>query len=243
MKGTKFCILIPSWNNEKFARKNIESALGQKYENFSVLYIDDNCTDATADVYNEFLDNNKFQVIKNKERKGAAYNLYNAPLKLDNDTVVVTLDGDDVLAHDEVLSRLDEEYRRGAWMTYGQHVGSLGTVGCAQEVPDDVIRRNAYRRYRWCHSHLRTYYAWLSKLIQAKDLKYPDGTWLPRGADLAIMFCIAEMCGSKAHYIPDVLYIYNEDNNLSDHVVDRQGQIQAEMYIRRKITPYQPLSR
>ena len=43
--------------------------------------------------------------------------------------------------------------------------------------------------------------------------------------DLATMFPMIEMAGERHQCIPDIIYIYNQDNPLSEHHLNRQLQI------------------
>lgn len=50
LKEKPFVIVITSYNNEKWAKSNITSALKQKYKNFRIIYINDASKDATGNV-------------------------------------------------------------------------------------------------------------------------------------------------------------------------------------------------
>ena len=107
----KFKIICPSYNNENWIETHIESILEQTYDNYEVLYIDDNSSDNTWNVVNNLVGNNpKFKLIKNEENKGAAYN-YNEYLDdfgIDDEDILVHLDGDDWLATPDVLEKINQ---------------------------------------------------------------------------------------------------------------------------------------
>ncbi len=42
-----FVIIVPSYNNSRFVEKNLQSIFTQRYENYRVIYIDDNSSDQT----------------------------------------------------------------------------------------------------------------------------------------------------------------------------------------------------
>ena len=90
-------------------------------------------------------------------------------------------------------------------------------------------------------SHLRTFYAGLFKKISQEDLLH-DGAFYSMTWDMAIMLPMVEMASEgHVHFIPDVLYIYNHANPLSDHCVDAALQSRLCRIIRAK-KKYEPLA-
>ena len=94
------------------------------------------------------------------------------------------------------------------------------------------------RKLSWRTSHLRTFYAGLFQLIRLEDLLY-NGQLLPKCVDVATMFAMIEMAGSHIKFIPEVLYIYNDNNPISYHH-DPAHQREIEAYLKQQ-PPYQPL--
>jgi hypothetical protein len=159
----------------------------------------------------------------------------------EDDEVIVVLDGDDYFPHSKVLDRLDKEYSKGnIWITYGQYRSFPDNgLGCSRQIPQHIIDSNSFRKFQWCSSHLRTYYAWLFKKINKEDLML-DGKFLEMTSDLAAMFPMLEMAGSRQSFISDVIYIYNYASNLNDAKVNVKLQQDIERMLRNK-TPYKPL--
>lgn len=244
MGNVKFVIVIPSYNNEEWCQKNLHSALRQNYSNYRVIYTDDCSTDNTRSNIQEYLKENdkenKVELVLNEKRLGAMNNMYNMVHNCEDDEVIVVLDGDDWLAHSNVLSVLNSRYSSGnVWMTYGQYKSYPdGRIGCSRQIPQNIIQKNLFRRYQWCSSHLRTYYTWLFKKIRPKDLQDDNGKWLEMTSDLAAMFPMLEMAGERQVFIPDILYIYNYTSPLNDAKVDINKQQNLERKIR-SMRPYQ----
>ena len=244
--NNRFVILIPSYQNRAWCEKNLLSALDQNYSNFRVVYVDDCSTDGTADeierILSEHDKKNKVTLIRNNERCFMVGNVYNIVHCCDDDEIVITLDGDDWLANNNVLSRVNREYNKSdVWITYGQFKSyPENDPGCSCEIPKHIIDNGLFRRYRWCSSHLRTYYAWLFKMIRKEDLMH-NGEWIKTAGDLAIMFPMLEMAGPRQSFISDILYIYNHESPINDDKVNRQMQINMEMRIRRNLQPYKKI--
>ncbi len=238
-KDKKFVIVIPSYNNEKWVENNLRSAIQQNYKNYRIIYIDDCSSDNTfinaRKIIDKYNGNIKTILVKNINRLGALENLYNAIHSCADDEIILTLDGDDWLSHENVLNYLNDVYKNGnVWLTYGQYQNyPNGARGISQQIPDKVIQSNGFRSFAWCSSHLRTFYAWLFKKINKNDLLY-KGKFLSMTWDLIIMFPMLEMAGQHSAFVSEILYIYNLDNPINDHKVNRDLQRQLDGWARAK---------
>jgi glycosyltransferase involved in cell wall biosynthesis len=240
-------VLVTSYNNEAFFYRNLDSIVYQKLDiPFRVIYVNDCSTDRTGELVDSYIRTHNCEsfctVIHNEKRFGSALaNQYNVIHTLPDHTIVVLVDGDDFLAHDRVLERVLKEYKnKNVWMTYGQMIyypeGGTLCEPCSQE----VLEENSFRSARWVTSHLRTCYAGLFKRIKKQDLLY-QGDFFHTGGDFAFMYPMLEMA-SKGHisFIPDVLYVYNHHNPISDHNKDLSLQIQLSCIIR-YMPKYEPI--
>lgn len=227
IENKKFVIVIPSYKNQKWAEKNILSALNQNYDNFRILFTDDVSPDNTFTIVKQTIEKhknaNKAIAVRNTIRVGALENLYNMIHSCEDDEIIITLDGDDWLADNEVLNKLNKEYHGDVWMTYGQYKCHPNGGGHCKQIPDFVIKSNNFRQHAWLSSHLRTFYAWLFKKIKKEDLMY-DGKFAQSAWDMWIMYPLLEMSGTRSKFISDILYIYNLENPINDHKVDRSLQ-------------------
>lgn len=246
-ENKRFVIVIPSYKNITWCDKNIISCLDQEYSNFRIIFTDDCSPDGTFDKVKEIVDKHpnrdKATLIKNEVRKGAMENLYDMIWSCADDEIIVTVDGDDWLAHTKVLNKLNEVYSQGdVWLTYGQfqEVPS-GNIGLCKQIPDYITKTNAYQRYDWCSSHLRTFYTWLFKNIKKQDLFY-QGRFAASGWDCCLMFPMLSMAGFHSKFVPDILLMYNLMNELNDHKVDVKLQQDSARYFR-NLPPYQPLAK
>lgn len=57
-------VCVPAYQAERHIRRTIESLLAQRYDDFEVVVLDNNCTDGTAEVLNSF-DDSRIRVIRN----------------------------------------------------------------------------------------------------------------------------------------------------------------------------------
>lgn len=236
----KFVVVIPSYNNAKWVKRNLNSVFTQQNQNYRVIFVDDCSSDNTFDVATELVKkqnkSDKITLIRNSERKGALHNLYDSIHSCDDNEIIITLDGDDWFAHEKVLDKLSNIYSNpDVWLTYGQYKSYPDNgKGCSAQIPGHITKHNMFRQFRWCSSHLRTFYSWLFKKIRKEDLLDQSGKFYPMTWDLAFQFPMLEMGGPHCVFIPDVLYIYNVANPINDSKVNLKLQQSLEREIRRK---------
>lgn len=241
-------IIVPSYNNSKWYEQNIKSIAEQDYplDKYKIIYTDDASTDGTANLVEEFISKNNYKnikLIKNEKRIGALHNLYNMIHSTDDNHICALVDGDDKIIP-SALKIINNKYQdANVWATYGSYADSRGmTRGCCKPPDQNIVRTAAYRRVPWYMSHMRTFYTGLFKKIKWEDFLYSDGTPYKMGWDLSIMIPLAELSAEKMQYIHDMIYIYNNDNDISDHKVDQNMQARMDQYIRRK-KPYSKLEK
>ena len=54
-QDNSFVVIIPSYNNEQWCLKNLESVVNQNYFNFRIIYINDCSTDKTKELVLNYL--------------------------------------------------------------------------------------------------------------------------------------------------------------------------------------------
>ena len=234
-----FNIIVPVFNAEKYLEKCLNSIIKQTYKNFQVKIIDDCSTDSSYDIAAAICSNHKnFQIGKNLRRLGALNNICESlslPTKEPSKTINILVDGDDYLYSGDVLNILYEKYlKTNCLITYGSHLSSQGVQG--KKYPRLIREFNLFRKYFWYASHLKTFRhdLWLS--INHNDLLDQNGQYFSVASDLALMFPMLEMAGNRQEFVKDLLYVYNDQNPISDHKIRRKDQILTAKEIRNKNT-------
>ena len=244
---TKFNFIIPFYNCEKWILKCIKSIKRQKYKNFTCVLIDDMSTDqTTAIIEKNIRDDDRFVLIKNKEKKYALANIVDAieELEQEDNDVVILLDGDDWLASSNTLSILNKNYDHDCQLTYGSYVyHPRGTKGVEpSKYPDAVTNTNSYRRDIWRASHLRTFRRGLWNKLNYDDLKDKSGAYYKMTYDQAIMLPLLELADNKFKYIPEILHVYNKENPLNVDKIKAHEQTKIAKEIRHK-KPHMKIAR
>jgi len=236
--NNKFIIVVPFYNAQKWIAGNIKSIKFQNYNNFECIVADDNSTDNSYDVCTQSINGDeRFTLIKNNKNIGPLGNAYEAAMKYaknDNDIIVI-LDGDDFFYSPDTLSILNKVYNENdCWMTYGSYINlSNKMVGkFSRQIPSNIIENNLFREYEWCSSHLRSYRLGLLKKVNKQDLLDEGGNYIKAAGDLALMFPLLEISSTKSKFVKDILYIWNDLNELNEHKTKRGLQIKSEKEIR-----------
>ena len=241
MSENHFTIVIPSYNTEKWVKKCLGSSLKQEYDSYDIVYIDDASTDNTLAEVKKVIDSidsraNIIKVVENDVNKKALSNIYNAVRGSQDNTIIVTLDGDDWIAGKNVLQKLDQVYDEEVWMTAGSYLDNYSMQVSSPNLSLNFWDSNI-RLKQWTISHLRTFRKNLFLSIDKKDLYDRDGDFYKFTFDQAMMFPMAEMSGPK-HFreVNEVVYIYNRENPLSVDRIHRSDQLRIERDIRNKET-------
>lgn len=232
-----FTIAIDACQQEKWIDKCISSCVDQDYDNFEVILVDAISTDRTFEIAKEYEKNNShFSAFQNEIRVPQIANMLFLTKKAKDGSIVVSVDGDDWLKHENVLNKLNEVYNsREIWVTYGsyENVSNGSRAGWVYKYPDHVIQNGMFRYYDWLGTHLRTYRKELFMKINEFDFKR-DGQWMSTTGDQAFMIPMLEMACEKSEYIPDILYVYNDSNIGNDSNTNSRNQVEMANYIRTK---------
>ena len=231
-------IITPFYNPGKFLERCVASLMTQNYDNYQVIFIDDCSTDGSFD--RSPVGNSKAMVIRNEVRKTALENIHDAIMNhCEEDDIVVLVDGDDSLIGKNVLTYIDEYYKKtDCWVMYGQAIWSNGQKGFASwYTPEEFENlRNAPFKV----SHIRTFRAGVYHQIKNQDpeftcIKDKDGNFYKSCYDVPIVFATFELSGyDKVKYNDKALYMYNFENPISDHRVDQALQTGIHMEVSKK---------
>jgi len=231
-----FKIITPAYEAEDFIENALISVLNQDYDNFEHIITDDGSKDGTVNKIKEFIEKNDcgehLKLIENDENVGAMCNLYNMiqEMNAEDEDVIITLDGDDWLNGENVLTRLNEIYEEeDCWLTYGSYIeypSGRNSSFHVSEYSADIIESGDFKKDpQWRASHLRSFKYHLAERLTKEDLTEEDGMFYQMAYDFALMFPMMEMARERIKFVSDLLYVYNDANPINEHKVDRQRQI------------------
>ena len=251
----RFVIITTCYNVEPYIRINIHMNMFQSYKDVLFVYVDDKSKDTTFHTLREFTkDDPRFLVLQNPNNgsQAKAFMFAIEHLETNNliqdEDIIVEVDGDDWLSSSFVLAYLNEIYQnKDVWMTYGQYqMWPSGDVGghYYADINDEVDRLNAHRQVAFPYSHLKTYKYWLFNKIDRKDLIDPQTGELWSAAwDHGLCIQMVEMAGKKhIQRCPEITYTLNRAAELANEGKTRTAeQKEIEQRIRAVIKPYTKL--
>jgi glycosyltransferase involved in cell wall biosynthesis len=209
----KFVVCV--WNAEKYIKNCIRTLKSQIDVDFKVFIIDDVSTDNTVETIKSLIvDDNRFDLIVNTEKKFKLKNLDELITTFDNDDIVIELDGDDFLLNPDVVSDIRNIYLDGqVWLTNGSFMYSNGNPGFSSKCNPDTVRKDVFT-----FSHLRTWKTFLWKSIPKNYLKDDDGEYFKSAADVAYTFSLLELAGEENYrFLAKLYYVYNAESPYNDH--------------------------
>ena len=230
-----FTILILSYNNEKYTDLCLNSALKQNYKNFNVIFINCNSNDDTRNICNKYTNlYDNITIIDETDRIFQTENFLLGTLLADENTTIVSLDGDDWLDNNNILKLLNNVYfSTRCLMTYGSYI----------EFPYRNVRwgwkKRSFnelkniRKNKFSLSHLRTWNKKLFLNIKDKSLKMNEN-FPEMSGDVSVLLYLVEMFPEKCIFINKILYQYNRTNVLSDSNVNQTKQINTADYFFKK---------
>jgi glycosyltransferase involved in cell wall biosynthesis len=211
----KLVIVSTFWNSEKYVADCIKSIKNQYYTEFVVYMVDDVSTDNSYEVALEAIDGDeRFTLIRNTEKKYKTKNfidVINNNQDIDWDDVIIEIDGDDQLSDNFVLGLINKIYtNENIWICGSKWMDKNGVVGNYGKFNADKARIKS-----WNFSHMRTYRAFLFRMIKEEHLMY-EGEYFKAGCDIGAGIPMLEMAGNEHfYYLDQVTYIYTWHDNQS----------------------------
>jgi glycosyltransferase involved in cell wall biosynthesis len=213
--SNRFVFVVPMFNASKTLERMLYSVIGQSYENWRLILIDD------ASDHNEYCDcvkiltrfnhRSQIKVIYNEEKKWEVANVLNGISFCEPDDIVCRLDADDYLSDLDTLRILDTVYRdTGADCIWTAHRWfddkQVTNFNISRPLPDDA---DPYK-HPWVTSHLKTFRKSLLDGISDQNFRGADGQYIKRAGDQAI-YLPALYRAKKRVFLPMCMYSYRCD--------------------------------
>lgn len=101
----KVSVIIPSYNHSRYLQQRIESVIGQTYQDFEVILLDDCSTDQSRSIIGEYRNDPRVRVELNKRNSGSTFKQWNKGVWLARGEYVCIAESDDC-ADARLLERL-----------------------------------------------------------------------------------------------------------------------------------------
>ena len=224
---TKFSIIVPVYNVEKYLPKCLDSLVNQTYKDIEIICINDGSTDNSLQILEKYaINDNRIKII-NQENQGVSIA---RNVGIDNATgdYILFLDSDDCLELDacqKIVEKLDKDIDI-LFFGYKFLKNYKSCKICSY--PDDMNNKKYISpiNLNICINKLscRTVWGKVYKTKRLKDLNIKFPTNLNFGEDT--LFIISNLINnSSIKVINDVLYNYRTDNNNSLTKIDYKKQL------------------
>ncbi len=77
----KVSVIVPNYNHQDFLRKRLDSVYNQSFQDFDVLLLDDASTDNSVEILNEYAQDARTNLLRNKQNSGSPFKQWNKGLK------------------------------------------------------------------------------------------------------------------------------------------------------------------
>lgn len=119
----KLTVIMPVYNGEKYLKEAVDSVLNQTFTDFDLLILNDNSSDATASILENYAKKDDRVVVVTKTSNEGPANLRNEGIEKANTPLIALLDADDIALPTrfekqiEVLEADNELALCGTWFT------------------------------------------------------------------------------------------------------------------------------
>ena len=211
----KVVFISPMYNATAHLNDLIESIKEQRNKNWEHVIIDDMSTDDSFALAQKLTSSDeRFTVIKNKEKKYALKNVISEARKHQDDPgiIVANIDADDALCNENTVDLLLKEYADHELDTaWTAHSWDINSMNISRALPEEL---NPYQ-IPWCTSHLKTWRATTLLGVDDENFKDLDGSWFKRGYDQALYLPLLYL-SHKRKFIDEICYLYRINSKSVD---------------------------
>lgn len=139
----KVSIIMPCYNSEKYIEKAIQSVLDQTYRNFELIIIDDDSTDKTWEIIEQY-EKKDFRVIctkKDENEKGISKSM-NKGIEMARGKYITRMDSDDIIIPEKIFRQvqfLDKNEEYGVCSVNIAMMDNLGNIYNENVYPEQKV--------------------------------------------------------------------------------------------------------
>jgi len=233
----RIVIITPFRNVGQYIEKCILSVAAQRYSNYHHYIINDSSEDNSSFLAQLVIQNlpeaiqNRFTFISRDRSYGAVYNQVDTIRKLDNNDIVILLDGDDYLANRaDIFDLYNYLYHEGAEFTYGSIWSEADDIPLVAQTYSEFTKSSRqYRgeRFNWYipYTHLRTFRKYLINNVPDSDFQDNKNQWFRAGGDVAVFYNLIEQADpARIRPVHDIVYHYNDNLLTNDFRQNQEEQ-------------------
>lgn len=231
-----FKIVVVGGYAERYISKCLDTICGQTKTDWEVQVVLDPIGDRSYENALHFA-SDKIKIKLNTTQQFGLHNIIDAINFLNpaDEDIILTIDADDWLFCKDSLKILKDKYaeKPNTLLTHGSWVGYPNSSCVTNNSTYDIAHFiKGVRHVDWRGSHLRSFKYKLWKYVRDADLRFIDGQYYDVAWDLAMMWPMIEMAGlDRIQFIPDILYVYNQETQHNDYKTKLKKQMAYTDYI------------
>ncbi|WP_432629603.1 glycosyltransferase family 2 protein [Brotaphodocola sp.] len=171
-------VIVPVYNVEKYLKECVDSILGQSWQNYEMILVDDGSTDSSGKICDDYaLKNKKIKVVHKKN--GGLSSARNSGIDIAKGNYIAFVDSDDVL-HTDYLKVMIElikkesadlvacDFVKGMNCCWEKNIEQQLDIRCGDDVLDQMNNNDVIVTVAWNKLYDK-------KFFQDYQLRYPEG--------------------------------------------------------------------
>ena len=213
MEEFKVSIIVPTYNNERYIRKCLDSLIAQSYSNIEIIVINDGSCDGTKSIIEEFVLKDHRIIFIDKENEGVSI-ARNIGISKATGYYLTFVDGDDYVGdnyiRDFVLKAREKD--SDFIITGLKYVDIVGNL-LKEIVPDKYIR---FKDEQWAFKlSLVACHLYKKSLFDDNDIRFYESKDV-REEDIPISLYFSGVC-EKIDVLPASEYYYVQHSSSASH--------------------------
>lgn len=214
MENNKISIIVPIYNVERYLRECIDSIINQTYSNLEIILVDDESTDNSSQIVDEYTKkDNRIKVIHKKN--GGLSDTRNAGMEIATGDYFMFCDSDDFMPNNACEILVNKIVTEQADYVIGNYINCYEN----SELWDKpIFNTEKFKEFKLSIKDYKdSFYIMNSSVcnkifktnfIKKLNLKFEVG--LPAEDAIFTTFCFIK--ANKVIYIPEVVYCYRQRN-------------------------------
>lgn len=211
----RFVFVAPMYNATAYVGQMLASIVGQSYNNWRVILIDDVSSPEHVKWQKELIDRwsamadacgpaGRISVVWNTEKKWEVANVLRGISMCEDDDIICRIDADDWLTELDALACLNALYNQtGAEALWTAHRWGFTDKNISGPMPPGA---DPYK-HPWVSSHLKTFRKKLINNVKDENFRGEDGQYIRRAGDQAIYLPVLYNA-TRRGFVPRVMYHY-----------------------------------
>lgn len=200
-----FSALVANFNNGCYLQKAVDSIVGQSYDNWEIIIVDDCSTDNSYEIYKLFSDNPRIHIFKNVCNHGSGYTKHRC-VELSHGSICGFVDPDDLLADPDALRimvQVHQDHPEASMVYSGYYFTDENLVVRGECRGTPLQGKTALESCSWPFKHF------VSFKKEKYDLTSGIDPFMKRAVDYDMYYKLEEV--GETIYLDKLLYYYREN--------------------------------